>query len=481
MKFAEDRDIDKLHQLCIVAANGSGKSQFVLAPCIVWFAMSFDMALAYVTSASAHQLDTQTERYIDYLIDCVNAAHRGELGFDPWERVKRKKRFLPTDGIVDLIATDEGGKAEGKHPRRPNAEFCIFVDEGKSITQEIYGALERCNGSTRKLSVSSPGGTSGEFYVIATTPEVGWWVRKVTYKDCPHIREEEVQAAITKYGLHDPLVRSMYFAEFSADDASIVLSKYLIDTCRKYYAGKKLDGYNRMGLDLSGGGDEAVASIWDGNFMVAQYTYRLSQTHILVGEILGLTEKYNISDHHVWADDGGIGKGILGNFADRGHEFNRVNFGSKAYDTTRYLNRGTELWFNFKMYVEHNYIGFYNDSQLFSQLSNRYFKISQGTGKLMLEPKQEAKKKGRPSPDRADACVLAWADRVFDVEVVKPRIVERSDLVVDQSSLVSFYDKITYGVIKLGKEEKTPSSRCKSAMLLADKNSKQHGKLPFTY
>lgn len=474
--FSRHREIGRLNQNAVVAANGSGKSQFILAPCIAWLAMSFDDSLAYVTSASAAQLDTQTERFLDYLIDRVNVTHKEDLGTEVFERVKRKKRFLPTNSYVDLLATDEAGRAEGKHPLRPNAEFGVFIDEGKSIQSFIYEALARCTNWTRKLYVSSPGGHSGEFYQVCTTPELGWNVRKVTYKDCPHIREEEVKNAILKHGINDPLVRSMYFAEFTADDSTIVISKQMLDNCIRYFTSEKKDGYNRAGLDLAAGGDENVISIWNGNVMIEQRAFRSYDTNITVRNVIDICNEFEIKAKYVWADDGGVGRGILDNFADKGWNFNRVIFGGTAFDKTRYLNRGTELWFNFKQFVENNSMRILPDSMLKSQLSNRYYRLNNNS-KIMLEPKAEAKLKGHPSPDRADAAVLAWADRVFEDELIKDRKVVPVERKKTPEEVIDEIDKITYGEIKKKEQKKPVYDFGRSSLLLAREKFKGREKI----
>jgi len=49
--------------------------------------------------------------------------------------------------------------------------------------------------------------------------------------------------------------------------------------------------------------------------------------------------------------------------------------------------------------------------------SNRYYK-NNAKLLLQLESKQEAKAKGHPSPDRADAAVLAWANIPYPCEFI---------------------------------------------------------------
>ena len=409
--FSADRPLDEMIRMAIIAANGSGKSQFILAPCSVWLNVAFENALSYVTSSSASQLDTQTERFIDSFTAKMDKFHYETSGVKVWDNIKRKKRFLPNESFIDLFATDEPKRAEGKHPLVPGAEFGIFVDEGKSIASDIYGAIDRCTGATRRLDISSAGGCHGHFYEVCTKPELGWWTRKITYSDCPHISQGEFNQQVKKHGIHDPLVRSIFFSEFTDIEDAIVMRRETVEYCMD--GKRKLEPImfteRRAGLDLSGGGDEMVLSIWEGNLMLGQETARFKDVGMGVAEIIHWVGKWKIEHNNVWVEFDGFNRGIVAMLDDKGYSFNRVLSGGKAIDSKRYANRITELWFNFKRYVEEGYVSIMPDLQLKSQLCNRYYRRQSGSDRIILERKEEARKKGHPSPDRADALVFAWA------------------------------------------------------------------------
>lgn len=408
--FASNTPIDDMLRMAVIAANGSGKSQFVLAPCIVWMAVAFEQSLSYVTSSSASQLDTQTERFIDYLAGKMNLRHAEESGGENvWKIIKRHKEFYPNKSFIDLFATDEPKKAEGKHPLVPNGEFAIFIDEGKSIEADIYGAIDRCTGATRRLDVSSAGACHGHFYDVCTNPELNWWLRRITYKDCPHIKEHEFLQHVRKYGLNDPLVRSIYFSEFTSIDESVVLRRDILERSLKIF-NKTIDFTPiRAGIDLAGGGDETVMSIWRGNVMLGQEISRFKDTDQGVQEIIHWQNKWDIEDKWIWIENDGFNQGIVDNLRGRGHHYNKIQSGGTAFNQRRYANRQTELWFEFKRYIEEGLAKIVDDSTLKSQLCNRYYSRQALTDRIKLESKQEARKKGHPSPDRADACVFAWA------------------------------------------------------------------------
>ena len=448
--------------MAVVANNGSGKSQYVLAPCAIWVAVAFNRSLGYVTSASAAQLDTQTERFIDYLANKMNVWHRKELGEteDVWRIVKRSKQFLPNNSLIDLFATDEPRKAEGKHPLPGGREFAIFVDEGKSIEENIYGAIDRCTGATRRLDISSAGGCFGHFYDICTKSELGWWHRKIKYTDTPHVKNKELEQAILKYGINDPLVRSIYFSEFTSVDDSTVVTRETWDKCKQFFDDSRIisigDNSNRMGVDLSGGGDESVCSIWRSNVQIAIEAFRFYDTAQGAKEVMSIQDKYGVKDHNVNIEFDGFNRGIVDSLADKGRNYNKVLANGKAFDSARYSNRMTELWFELKRYVEEGYISFLPDITQKNQFIGRYYKRSLLNSKIQLEAKKEARAKGHPSPDRADAAVLAWAnmpliDEFIDknvgasardiLERSKPKYGKR----VAESEVSEYLDNLAYG------------------------------------
>lgn len=429
--FANDIPDNDLLMQALIAANGSGKSKYILAPSIVWMAVSFDECLSYVTSASATQLDTQTERYVNQLCEAMNAEHNEEL----WDIKQRAKRFHPTKSFIDLYATDEAKRAEGKHPLVDGAEFGVFGDECKSITDEIFGAMDRCTGATRRLYSSSAGGTRGEFYKICTAAggdgsfktknELGWNVMRVTSFECSHIKKREIELLIKKHGLFDPWVRSAIFSEFSSVEERTVIAYETLRECVKNWRDDKLivinNGVIRAGLDISRGGDEMVLSVWKNNIHVAEETCRYTDMVKGRKEVMSWIDKWQIphgrDNTTIYADDGGMGAGFIDELKEAGYYCKRVLNNSKPYDQTRYANRGTELYFNFKRFVEEGQVKFHKDSQILQyQLSNRYYKLQPSTEKIMLESKDEARRKGHASPDRADACILAWTGLAYPLE-----------------------------------------------------------------
>jgi hypothetical protein len=94
--------------------------------------------------------------------------------------------------------------------------------------------------------------------------------------------------------------------------------------------------------------------------------------------------------------------------AEMGWPIHQVNLGGRAQEPDRYMNRGTEMWFNAARQIDRMEAILPDDEILHSQLTTR--RVGTGkTGKLNLESKKEMKARGFSSPDRGDALVMCLA------------------------------------------------------------------------
>ncbi len=444
-EFGRSRlSLEDVVKIMLKCNNGAGKSQIIIAPCAIWLSLKFQLAMTAITVSSGYQLDNQVGSFVKRLASRVNAVHRDELdGADVFDVRYRDLKCNVTHSETKLFATDEAGKAEGFHQLKVGGEFAIIVDEAKSVEDPIFEALDKMRDCTRRLDASSPGPTSGNFYNTWTNEKLEIYRKQVTAFQCPHVTKKSIADSIAKYGHNHPHIRSSIFAEFTNSDADVVISREVLVACTKtcdkvhYFNQGKL----RAGLDLSWslGGDECVLSIWKGNEEIALHTWKHEDTTRSVDEIVKLVDLYHgkLAYDDICVDDGGAGGGIIDMLNRLGYKMNRVLNNTRAYDITRYGNMGTENWYNFKRFVEEGQIKFKldevtgaMDSITFKQLSERYRRNQINTGKIILEPKKEAKSKGHPSPDRADAMVLAWCRVQFPLEeltealtssVVKPK------------------------------------------------------------
>lgn len=395
------------YRMALVAANGSGKDKFIIAPFCVWFIMSKVDAECIVTSSSAQQLDNQTEKYIRFLAQAINAKHGREV----LRVIKRRVECPETGSTIRLFATDEPGKAEGYHPLTTSSEMAIVTNETKSIPDEIMEALMRCSGFNYWIEVSSPGQSAGHFYRSATEGLVKF--RRITSYDCPHISKKEIEYDRLRLGEASALFRSKHLALFTSIDQQVVLRREVIDRYILAPCEHKAAVHNRAGLDLGAGGDETVLSVWNGNKQIGQETLKCEDTERTVKWVLDLVSKWELKPEYVWMDDGGIGRNYYFSLRDKGFTPNRILFQTFAINRREFLNLGAELWWRFARHYEMGALVIMNDKKLIDQLSSRQYLQPPG-GKIRLMKKSELKSHGYPSPDRADAAILANTNTTID-------------------------------------------------------------------
>jgi len=410
----------------LVAANGSGKDAFIISVVAVWFAISGIRRRCIITSKSHDQLKNQTYKYISDLAKEAN-IYFGEKIF---EIVEFHCKSELTGSEIKCFVTDEAGSAEGYHPfpEFPNAEMMVIINEAKSISDELFQAFSRFTGYNYWLEISSPGGASGRFYNRSKAGEVWplplklgkFYTRYITAYECPHISQSHIDTMRAEYGETHELFRSSILAEFTSADDSVVIPEYKIQ--RAYGEDKEFQmaaprkfGKNFAGLDLGAGRDETALAICNGNQILGIETHVSAKTNETCAWLMEMFKKWDLKPEDVVADDNGVGRGIIGNLRDLGWDGMSLFLAqSPAFEKSIYGNKGAEMWFKFgRMIEEISFKNVLGDEILRRELTNRYYTKKLGF-KTYLESKDEARAKGHPSPNRADAIILAFSQKPYD-------------------------------------------------------------------
>lgn len=163
-----------------------------------------------------------------------------------------------------------------------------------------------------------------------------------------------------------------------------------------------------IGVDVARfGTDRTVICIRQGNHVLALNQHQKLNTMRTTGLIVDAIHKYNPKTVNI--DEIGIGAGVL----DRLHELNHtqvqgINVGTRAIDSEHYFNLRSELYDNLRARFEEQTIVIPNDDDLITQLAAIRVEYT-SRGQLKVEPKETMRRRSLPSPDKADALLLAFA------------------------------------------------------------------------
>lgn len=395
-------DVVRGYKTAARCCNGSGKTDRVVAPLALAVADQFPGSTVVIVSATHRQVREQ-----------VFASLHKHAGRHPaWDWTDAK---VTTPGGSRIIgfATDRGGLFEGFHSGGPTKPLLIIADEAKSIRDDIFVAMDRCQ-PDMLLYISSPGGLLGRFHDAFANPHFKTHV--VGAGDCPHITPQFIAEMGEQYGTDSEIYRSMVLGEFALgnDDGCVIPFGALEAVLRCPPMAQ--DAVRPVGFcDFAESSDENVLAVVRGNrveiadaWVQPKKADGQPDKDAVVRRFKDLFRQHGLEPSRIWGDASGMGYGYAYALRNDGWAINTCENSDKP-DDEHYFNTGAEMWWEARKRIEDGTVILPDDDLLKKQLCSRR-REPREDGRLQLEPK---KKMAGKSPDRADAVVGAiyWATR----------------------------------------------------------------------
>ena len=379
-------------------ANGVGKT-YVSAILVLWVVCCFPQSLVVTTASTNRQVEKQLWGEIHRLYRNARVPLGGEL-------LDTQFRYPRMGSSAIGFSTDDPGLFEGFHAER----LLVIVDEAKSIEQPIFDAVERVLSAgswVRLLVASSPGSACGPFYNCFGKNAHLYACHHVGACDSPFIRPEWIEERKREWGEDSPLYQSAVLGNFptSSQDGVVIPLAHVQRLLENppAPAGSEL----RAGIDLAaGGGDETVVAVFQGNQQIAMECWRDADTMATTGRIIQIIRQHGLRPESVNVDADGMGGPVIDRLSEQRFRVNRVHNGGEAVNKERFVNYAAEAWVTMGQQIERGEITLKADDMLISQLTSRKQK-PRSDGRIQLESKEEMRRRGLPSPDRAEAVAYA--------------------------------------------------------------------------
>jgi hypothetical protein len=175
-------------------------------------------------------------------------------------------------------------------------------------------------------------------------------------------------------------------------------------------------GARILGVDPARYGGARSAMVWrQGRVAYKMQSHQNLNTMQLASLIAKEIQDGNVDK--VFVDAGGLGAGVV----DRLHELGyteiviEVNFGEKATEPDKYLNKRAECWDGAKNWVEQVPCELVDSDELQADLVGPTHTYASGTQRLSIETKESMQKRQVRSPDLGDALALTFAYPVSGV------------------------------------------------------------------
>lgn len=354
-----------------------------------------------------------------------------------WLETSKVKNLLKwTKTKVYMIGHEKRWFATARTATKPenmqgfHEDYMLFIaDEASGIEDKIMEAiLGTLSGAENKLLMcGNPTRTSGVFYDSHHKDRANYKTHKVSSRDSKRTNKKNIAMLERKYGKDSDVVRVRVDGDFpkSEPDTFIILEIAEKAAARDVYDEDENQNLIvpdhaeiEIGVDVARFGDDETTVVPRvGNHVPYFKWYNKQDTMVTTGNVIqvarNMMRTYGRPRCTVKVDDDGVGGAVT----DRLREVVReeglhidvidCHNGAAANDKDHYDSWGTESWAHIRDLLQEGSISIPNDEDMIGQLTTRKYTVT-SKGKIKLESKDEMKKRGLKSPDRADALVLAF-------------------------------------------------------------------------
>lgn len=171
-------------------------------------------------------------------------------------------------------------------------------------------------------------------------------------------------------------------------------------------------GARIMGVDPAEyGDDDTVITCRQGRVVSPQNRLHGKSQIEIANTVAKVAEAWGNVDAIMVDVGGGYGSTVVDLLIEWGFPAYRVNFGERAIEEERFLNRRAEMWGEMKAWLEDSPCMIPDDDVLESELVSPQYSYD-SSRRLVLESKESMKKRGLKSPDGADSLALTFAYKV---------------------------------------------------------------------
>lgn len=414
------------------SCHGVGKS-YTAGQTILWFLYSFVPSIVLSTAPTWRQVEKLVWKE-------VRASYRRA-------KIPLGGNLLPKRPEIQIIqdewyaiglSTNEPDRFQGFHERN----ILVVVDEAAGVPEDIFEAVEGVltSENARLLLLGNPTALSGTFYNAFRS--VGWNAISISAFDTPNfaafgITEEDIASGawenkivgplpnpklITpawvadkyqRWGPGSPAYDARVRGQFPAQGDDTLIPLAWIEAAMERWEDAEEGEPVEIGVDVATfGSDKTVFAPRRGHKVLPLIVYSKQDTMETAGQIVMAQRETKATSIKI--DVIGVGTGVYDRTKELKLPVVAINVAESPRDPERFPNLRSELWWNLRELLDPNPklnpnpIALPPDDELLADLSGIKYKID-SRGRIVVESKDDMKKRLGRSPDRGDAVVLAFA------------------------------------------------------------------------
>lgn len=437
------RSLDENPRTAVKACHASGKTH-IAARALLWFLARWQKCVVISTAPTWPQIEM-------LLWGEVHSALRQSVY--PYPRALTTHLEFNSDRYAmgrstSVTKEDEGVKFQGIH----SDHVLIIIDEAPGIDPKIWEAIEgiRAGGDVRILALGNPTISSGVFFDAFKDGGQTWSLITISAFDTPNfegiflkykdpatdrevvlgdprgqdlmqmtsdeldancrpylITRRWVREKFLEWGPEHALWASRVLGQFPSQSEYSLISMEWLEAAKNTPAPERFESPIDVGIDVAGPGEaETTLCARRGGHIIDFGAWPQEDPR---GQIVQKLNSYKPLLRSVNVDSNGVGWGLYTHLLDLKFPANPVNVGTAAVDTNKFSNLKAELYWNCRlMFQKHEVTGLLDD-KTYAQLASIRYRIDE-RGRVVIESKDDARKRGVKSPDRAECVILAFGN-----------------------------------------------------------------------
>lgn len=422
------RAVEDSPKVTVKSCHGSGKT-YVAARVVHRFLQKNRSSIVVTTAPTFQQVR-------DALWKEIKSAYNNSRIYLPGEMLDVRYK-IADDWYAIGRATDQPSNFQGYHAK----SILVVVDEADGVNREIYEAIEGIisSGNSRLLLIGNPVDPTSYFahsHSLETFTKL-----TISCFDTPNFApfqnieqlmnatEEERKRAVVmpqliqpqwayeramEWGIESPLFQSRVLGKFPQSSEDSLIALHLIERAIKDWgAGVSGSGEEEViGLDVARFGSDRTAFVYrKGNKVQEIVSHIKEDTMQTAGRAIDWLRRYPAAKINI--DEIGVGGGVVDRlketeYADRVYGINVAEKAPEDYDNTiRFVNLRAKIHWDLRTRFMSNDILLPEIGTIISDLTNIKYKY-RSDGAILIESKEEIKKRIGRSPDLADALGLAF-------------------------------------------------------------------------
>ena len=402
-------DIAKYPKVSVRSAQGVGKTG-IEACVLLWFLACFPYPRIIATAPTRQQLN-------DVLWSEISKWQNKSEDLKELLVWTKTKIYRTDDSERCFAVAKTATKAENMQGFHED-NMLFIVDEASGVADPIMEAiLGTLSGENNKLLMcGNPTRKSGAFHDSHTVDKEIYKTHKISAFDSSRTNKENIASLISKFGEHSNVVRVRVHGEFPIDEDDVFIPTALAES--SIHTEKNIEVIETIdiGVDVARHGSDSTVIAVKLNNTVQPLIVRHGQDLMATANQVFATANELYARYRknimIKVDDTGLGGGVTDRLSQLKYEQSSswmlivpINM-AKSVKHSYYDNITTVMWGRLKEMLEAGELSLPNDPILIGELTNRK-KAYSSNGKIILERKDDMKKRGLPSPDRADAMTLA--------------------------------------------------------------------------